>query len=295
MSQTPLFSVIIPTFNRPVRLKACLNAIADLNFPAEAFEVIVVDDSSPVSPEPLVDELSRKIPATLVVQPHAGPATARNTGAAQATGRYLAFTDDDCRPHPDWLAHLNDALGQTPDKIIGGLTVNALPENLYATASQDLISFLYAALNANPDQAQFFTSNNMALARNLFNDLGGFDKYFPFAAAEDRDFCERWLEQGRGLGFARQAVIYHSHALTLASFFRQHFYYGRGGYHFYRLRAQRKSRVVRLQRPGFYARLLAQPLGAAQLKRPGGLRLAGLTLLSQMATAAGYAAEMLKG
>ena len=40
----PLFSVIIPTYNRPQPLAACLNALADSTLPASAYEVIVVDD-----------------------------------------------------------------------------------------------------------------------------------------------------------------------------------------------------------------------------------------------------------
>jgi len=289
MSTRPFFSIIIPTYARPTRLQACLAALSKLNFPLAEFEVIVVDDASPTSPTAVVEEARQRLQVSLIVQPHAGPATARNTGAAQAQGEYLAFTDDDCLPEVGWLAALAARLRQTPDQLVGGLSVNALPENPYSTASQDLIDYLYRSFNA--QQAKFFTSNNMALSSTLFTQVGGFDKYFPFAAGEDRDFCDRWLGQGYGLTYTPEAVIYHAHALTLRTFWRQHFNYGRGAFHFHRLRSQRRQGLVNLEAPGFYARLLTWPFKPTQLRRPWGLYLAWLNLLSQVATVAGYGRE----
>lgn len=43
----PSISVIIPTFNRPDKLSACLGALAKLDYPRNRFEVVVVDDGSP--------------------------------------------------------------------------------------------------------------------------------------------------------------------------------------------------------------------------------------------------------
>ena len=43
---TPFFSVIVPTRDRPDRLVRCLRALAQLDYPGDAFEVVVVDDGS---------------------------------------------------------------------------------------------------------------------------------------------------------------------------------------------------------------------------------------------------------
>lgn len=80
----------------------------------------------------------------LIEQTNAGPAHARNTGARHASGAVLAFTDDDCTPRPDWLSTLHARARQNPEQLVGGHTVNALPDNVYATASQLLIDYLYA-------------------------------------------------------------------------------------------------------------------------------------------------------
>ena len=88
----PDYSIVVPTYRRRDSLARCLQAIEALWFPLERFEVVIVDDGSPNPPADLVASLDRSLQARLVVAPHAGPATARNTGARLARGRYLVFT-----------------------------------------------------------------------------------------------------------------------------------------------------------------------------------------------------------
>src|SRR5436309_2951814 len=132
----PFFSIIIPTEARPKQLAACLESICCLEYPDDRFEVLVVDDGSATPPETVVASFRDKIDVTLLTQPHAGPAAARNAGAQRARGTFLAFTDDDCMPKVDWLERFAARLVKTPDHLIGGRTLNALPDNPYSTASQ---------------------------------------------------------------------------------------------------------------------------------------------------------------
>jgi len=102
----PFFSVIVPTYERAGQLSVCLHALACQSYPRDHFEVLVVNDGSEAPPEAVVDCFRDKIDVTLLTQPHAGPAAARNNGAERARGEFLAFTDDDCRPAPNWLKAL---------------------------------------------------------------------------------------------------------------------------------------------------------------------------------------------
>src|ERR1700687_4271431 len=101
--QQPLFSIIVPTYARPLELVDCLEALARLEFRRDSFEVIVVDDGSPSPPAAVVERFRDRLTLNLVTAPHGGPAAARNRGAERATGKFFAFTDDDCRPAPNWL------------------------------------------------------------------------------------------------------------------------------------------------------------------------------------------------
>lgn len=249
----PSFSIIIPTYERPDRLAACLEAIACLDYPRDRFEVIVVDDGSETSPQEVVDSVRDRLEARLLRQPNGGPASARNRGAAQARGAFLAFTDDDCLPAPDWLSELASRFEKTPDHAIGGRTFNGLDKNPFSTFSQMIIDFAYRRYNANPAQATFFASNNLAVPAQAFATLGGFDQ--TFLTSEDREFCDRWLHHSRQLSYVPGAVVCHTNDLTLDSFCRQHFNYGRGAFHFYKARAGRGSGGFAPD-AGFYGNLL---------------------------------------
>ena len=163
--EKPFFSIIVPTFNRPAQLAACLESLACLDYPLGRFEVIVSDDGSQTRLETLVASFSNRLDIVLAHQTHSGPAIARNKGAAQAKGDLLAFTDDDCTPAADWLKTLAARFTETPDVMIGGRTLNVLLDNPYSTASDLLIRYLYAYYNRNPDQAGFFTSNNLTVPK----------------------------------------------------------------------------------------------------------------------------------
>jgi GT2 family glycosyltransferase len=285
----PAASVIVPTYRRPERLAACLDALASLDYPRGLLEVIVVDDGSGDPPETLVARARGRIDASLVAAPHGGPAAARNAGAARARGDGFAFTDDDCRPEPAWLLRLCEALAASPGAAAGGRVVNDLPGNACSAASQLIVDHLYARWNADPADASFFTSNDLAVPRDGFRAVGGFDESFPGAAAEDRDFCARWTASGRRLVYAPDAVVRHAHALSPVSFWRQHFGYGRGARRYHRARAARGADRVRLEPAGFYSGLLARPF--AEERAPRSWALAALVATSQFANAAGFAWE----
>ena len=276
----PLFSIIVPTCNRTRELRACLRALARLDYPKSCFEVIVVDDGS----EPALDATDFNGfdgLATWLRQTNAGPAAARNAGAEQAQGEYLAFTDDDCMPAPSWLNGLARAFQQTPQALVGGRTTNGLPGNTYSTASQMIVNAAMDYFLATHSKFQFFASNNLAIPAELFRTIGGFD--VSFRTSEDRDFCDRWVREGYRLVYAPDAVIQHYHELTLAGFLHQHFGYGKGANRFHRARARRGREPFRPEL-SFYRNVFRYSF--AHDKRT--LSLAALLFLWQAANAAGY-------
>lgn len=281
----PFFSVIIPTYNRPERLANCLGAIALLDYPRDRFEVIVVDDGSKTPLDSVVEPLKDKINIKLLRQTNAGPAAARNAGAEVAQGEFLAFTDDDCQPTSDWLTQFARGFTNAPEAMIGGKTINALDNNPFSTASQKLIDYLYEYYNPAKGKDAFFASNNIAMPKANFNALNGFDVSFPLAAAEDRDFCARWNQQYPML-YIKEAQVNHYHQLSLASFWKQHFGYGRGAFCFHQLRSQRVAKEIEVEPLSFYFDLLTYPFSQAS-KQPK-LLISSLFFVSQVANVAGF-------
>ena len=115
----PFFSIIVPTYNRPRQIVLCLEALSRINYPHSKFEVIVVDDGSRLPVHTFVTPFVDKMNLTILTQENAGPSTARNAGANSAKGDFLAFTDDDCIPSPDWLQTLSLRFKSSPECAVG--------------------------------------------------------------------------------------------------------------------------------------------------------------------------------
>jgi GT2 family glycosyltransferase len=286
--ELPLFSIIIPTYSRPAQLASCLEAIARLDYPRERFEVIVIDDGSQSPPREVIASFSSRIQVKLLVQPHAGPAAARNTGAKFALGDSFVFTDDDCMPERGWLRAFAARFLATPNCLVGGRTLNALSENLYSATSQAIIEVVYEHFNT-LDGALFFASNNFAVPAAGFRKVGGFNE--KFITSEDREFCDRWAHQGYSMTYAPEALNYHSHPLTLRTLWQQHFGYGRGAFRFHRARRLRYGARIRPDRK-FYFKLLSYP-SLTEKERPRALALTALMFWTQLASSAGFAWEII--
>jgi glycosyltransferase involved in cell wall biosynthesis len=284
----PFFSIIIPTHNRNAQVKTCLQALVVQTYPRDRFEVVVVDDGSAEPPREIVTSFAEALNVTLLVEPHGGPSAARNAGAARARGEFLAFTDDDCAPTPQWLENIAARLVNFSTCLVGGRTINALTENVYSAASQALIDVIYAHFNRDPANAQFLASNNIAMPAAQFHAVGGFNSSFHFA--EDRDFCDRWLRHGYRLTYAPEVLIHHRHYLTPRSLWRQHFSYGRGAFLFRRISGRRGTKF-RFE-SAFYFSIFRFPLtgnGAAR-----GLFMEFLMAEIQIANAAGFFFQAMK-
>ena len=288
----PMYSVVVPTYQRGESLARCLDALGAQTLEHGRFEVIVVDDGSTVPPREAVARAGASIDVRLIEQANAGPASARNTGARAARGDYVVFTDDDCRPDPDWLRAIDATAVRHPGCAVGGRVVNALGDGLYSTASQLLIEFLYDYFNVDASGGRFFITSNLAVPARSFHDIGGFDVSFPLAAAEDRDLCDRWREAGLEMVYCDDAVVHHAHDLGLRTFCRQHFNYGRGAFHLHCARAKRGERPLRVEPPNFYSRLVGYPFGRASTARA--LPLSALMALSQGVYVAGYLSERVR-
>lgn len=287
---TPTISVVVPTYDRPRRLADCVAALSQQEFPREAWELVVVDDGTPapVRVAAAIAPFRDRIDLRVITQVNAGPAAARNVGARKARFEYLAFTDDDCRPHARWLSELSTAFERNPDAVVGGRVVNGLAEACCPEASHQLVEYVVDYFLA--AGAPFFPSNNLALPRSRFEAIGGFDERFPLAAGEDRDLCAKCRESGMSLLSAPNAVVEHRHAMQLRGFLRQHFNYGRGAFVCRRLETSRGAPGFRIEPLRFYIDLVREPFRA---NRPGAnrLRIAALLFASQAANAAGFFRE----
>lgn len=111
---TPLFTIVIPVFNRAKLIDAAVSSV--LSQTCQDFEIIVVDDGS-------TDDIVAAIEALgdprihLERQRNQGASAARNRGMDLANGRYIAFLDSDDRFLPHHLASMAEALKDQPATV----------------------------------------------------------------------------------------------------------------------------------------------------------------------------------
>jgi glycosyltransferase involved in cell wall biosynthesis len=268
--RAPTLTVVVPTRDRPSRLSTCLEALAAQRLDGR-LEIVVADDHSRE-----VDAVARAVErvhgARLVrIQGH-GVAAARNEGVRAACSRFVCFTDDDCEPDPDWAARLLEQL-HAGAAVVAGQTVNGHRRSRLAAASQ-IVSNAFAS----ESPVMMAPASNVACRRDLALAVA-FDEGYAGIGAEDRDWYARVAAAGYELLFEPEATVRHRPSNSLGAFLRRHVRYGRGAYRF-----RRNHRDGRLERPGFYARLLRRGFDEGFATGFG-------VCLAQAATALGFALE----
>lgn len=286
------FSIVVPTRNRPRELAALLEALAAQSFPPNRFEIVLVDDGSDSPLDAAVAPFRDRLSIKLLRQHHAGPANARQRGIGAARGANLAFTDDDCRPAPHWLAALERCCLLHPGAAVGGKMINGLGNNAYSEASQLVINYLTDYSNADPARATYFPTSNLAFPARAYRAAVGLDQRWSISGGEDRDLCRRWVAGGHPMVYCSQAEVYHYHRLGFRSFCRQHFHYGRGAFRFRYLTSAGRWSRLKLEPWRFYVRLPREAF--RRLGWTMACRVTPLLALSQIANAAGFLWEAIR-
>lgn len=183
-----LFSIVIPAFNRVSTICDTIDSV--LQQPHADCEIIVVDDGST---DGTADRIRERFggQVRVVVQENAGPGAARNRGAAQATGQYLAFLDSDDLWFPWTLATYREVLS---DAGFPGL-VTSVPfpfedQLTEQPRSASAIRFdRFADYYSSGCTHRSFGSGVLLVRRDVFGRCGGFTT--DLINGEDLDFILR--------------------------------------------------------------------------------------------------------
>ena len=233
LSDPPFVSVVVVTRDRPDRALATVRSILKSNYPADRFEVIVVE--TPVEEPPVagrIDEArgDQNTTVRVVHQPKRGISLARNTGLEAAEGEIVVFADDDSDVDLDWLAIL--IAGFARGDNVGATSGITLPGSVETPSQRWFEGFgglergfetrIYDLANPPADQPLFpFTpgalgsGRSMAFRRDAFREIGGFDLTLgpptPTRAGEDIDGLLRMLLAGHQVVHDPSAVVWHAH------------------------------------------------------------------------------------
>lgn len=202
----PEASVAVASRGRPLRLRWLLNALAEQTVSPERFEVLVahpIDDFETalvLNGHPL-SELGH-LRGIGVTSPQMTPGAGRNAAWRAARGSLVLFTDDDCRPAPDWIERALDAARGCPGATLQGRT---LPD-------PDEIATRYGAPWAHSQDidpvSPWAQTCNIVYPRETLERVGGFDE--RMRAGEDADLAARALRIGARIVAAPQLLVFHA-------------------------------------------------------------------------------------
>jgi len=206
MTQPLFLSVVVPTCSRVPALRVLLDHLrpSRQRLDAEAYEIIVSDDAVV---NPAASVLQREFPAVrFVTGPGRGPAANRNSGARHARGQWLVFVDDDCQPADGWLRAIASAIGSQPLDVVEGKIV--APDRRASLFRRDVENL----------HGDCFWSANLAIRREYFDAIGGFDEDFAQAGGEDLELAYRFRTRHARTVFCRDAIVSHpSHVMSWAA------------------------------------------------------------------------------
>ncbi len=263
---SPFLSVIVPSRGDPTHLAALLEALAAQTYERARFEAILALDG--VKLPPGAAGIAQEVAARVVeLEARGGPGAARNRGAALAKGEFLAFTEDDVIPDPDWLARAAARL-QTDAGIdvLEGATVK--PDQRTA--------------DLKPGDPPLYLPTNLFVRRSLFARLGGYDEayYDPRTGVyfrEDSDFGFTLEESGARIEREPGARVVHP---------REHLRYADPLR--WARRYQMDARLAKRHPRHFRERIEVHRLGPYRLRRP--IPRASATCVVALAGAGGAAA-----
>jgi cellulose synthase/poly-beta-1,6-N-acetylglucosamine synthase-like glycosyltransferase len=218
-------SVVIPVYNGAATIEGCLEALAAQSTPASDYELLVVDDGSRDQSAVIVRRWQAahpQIALRLLQQANAGPAAARNLGAAAAQAPILLFTDADCRPSPDWIRLLVGALQQPGVAGVKGSYRSQQPEPV-AQFIQAEYEDRYAHMAGQP-RIDFIDTYSAGYWREIFLAEGGFDT--RLIACEDQELSFRLAAHGHQLCFVPAAWVEHRHVTRVWAYARRKYAFG---------------------------------------------------------------------
>lgn len=213
----PFVSVIIPVFNDGDRLRTCLAALERQTYPADRFEIIVVDNGSKQSPEAIVREFPH---AVFAQESKPGSYCARNKGLLLAKGDVFAFTDADCVPAPTWMdTGVTKLLAEENAGLVAGRI-----KVFFKNPNRPSFVEFYESIRAFP-QHDYIKDHHYGATANLFTTRQIMQRMGPFnetlKSSGDKEWGNRVYKAGLKQVYADDAVVEHPARYSFGELYRK--------------------------------------------------------------------------
>lgn len=207
MSEPPSISIVVPTQDRPIRLRWLLNALGEQTVSRARFEVVVANGSRGSETGALLAQ-HELTGAGVVRELRTGQDSLprqRDRGWRATRAPLVLFTDDDCRPPSDWVERALELAERYPGAIVQGAT---LPDPDEAEVMQHSP---YARSQRIVPPTVWAQTCNILYPRAALELVDGFDLEMPANfAGDDTDLALRAIEAGVEYVGAPTMLTYHA-------------------------------------------------------------------------------------
>jgi O-antigen biosynthesis protein len=249
LREAPPLTVLIPSRERPQRLRQCLDSILASEYPADRIALIVVDNA-PESDATrlLVESYVERCDIRYLREDATGSASARNRGLQDVETEIVVMTDDDTLVDRHWLTEMARAFASFPDAAtVSGLL---LPMELdtppqmwfeqYGGFSRGFLRRVFDLGENRPTDEPLFpwttglfgTGNNFAFRTAAIREIGAFDAALgngtPALGGVDSEILLRTIISGHTIVYEPRAVVHHAHRPDYSALRRQIHAYGAG-------------------------------------------------------------------
>ncbi len=212
-------TVVVPTYNRRERVRACLRGLFRCLHEPESYcrhvDLHVVDDGSSDGTQAALEDLHLEAPrcVSMVIhlQKHQGAGAARNRAIQLATTDLVVFLDDDCVPEPGWLSALVDGPWPAEVGARGGRIISPTGGNRIERYCRHI---RYNEFPPDDGPIRFLNTANCAYPRRVLLELDGLDTRL-YGGGEAQDLSHRILTAGFELDYAAEAVVVHYHRQSI--------------------------------------------------------------------------------
>jgi len=169
----PLISVIIPTYNTPVRyLEAAVNSVQKQYYPN--WELCICDDgSTDTSTTDWLKSIEGERVKVIFSEQNRGISSATNRAVQQSAGEFVAFLDHDDELTPDALVEMVQLLNEQPN-----LDVIYSDQDKIDQRGRQSEPFFKPDWSPEYFRSVMYVGHLLIMRRSLFDELHGFDSSF---------------------------------------------------------------------------------------------------------------------
>lgn len=208
------FSFVIPALNEEKLIGNCIDSITPQLLKED--EIIVVDNGS----RDKTAQIAKKLGCRVVGEKEKGIGPARNRGAKEARGEIICFVDADGVLSKNWLLEARKSLKGKDVVVVDGLIIFA-HKNVFKLIFYNiytLLVYLGLILSGLLLKKHYFTGNNMAIRKDIFKKLGGFEPVVSEQLYLSKKFWN--LKKGRGVLNPKMVIYQSSRGFDRAGYVR---------------------------------------------------------------------------